>query len=73
MVVKVEFDLSKTRVHNMVTWRYAYQQARGRYWEIAALDRSRFERRITDTHKVLANILNCDHRKRIYIERFSEL
>lgn len=71
MVCKVKFETSKNKLHNMVTWRYAYEQARRGHWQIAALDRSRFERRISEANKVLADILNCNHRKRIYSERFS--
>lgn len=70
MVANVNFDMANNKIHNMVVWRYAYEQARKGGWHIAALDRSRFERRILETHKVLIDIFNVAHRNRIYIERF---
>lgn len=70
MVAKVKFDIAKNKIHNMVVWRYAYEQARKGGWQIIAIDRSRFERRIVETHKVLIDILNDDHRNRIFSDRF---
>lgn len=55
----------------MIVWRYAYQQARKGIWQQEAVDRDRFKRRIEEVHKVLVDILNFDHRQRIYIDRFS--
>lgn len=67
---EVKFDMSKNKIHNLVVWRYAYEQARRGHWQTVAVDRSRFERRIVETNKVLENILKTDHRMRIYKERF---
>lgn len=68
MVVK--FDMTRNKVYNMVAWRYAYEAARKGTWQIAALDRSRFKRRIVETATVLEEVLNVNHRTLIYIERF---
>lgn len=67
---KIRFDMTKNKIHNMVVWSYAYEQARRGHWQIVAVDRSRFDRRIAETSKVLEDILMSDHRLRIYKERF---
>lgn len=67
---KIKFDMTKNKIYNMIVWRYAYEQARRGHWQTVAVDRSRFERRIAETNKVLEDILKTDHRMRIYKERF---
>lgn len=69
---ELQFDMAKNKIYNMIVWSYAYQQARKGHWQTVAVDRCRFERRITETNKVLENILKTDHRMRIYKERFSQ-
>lgn len=69
---KIKFDMTNIKIHNMIVWRYAYEQARKGHWQTVAVDRSRFERRIAETTKVLEDILKPDHRTRIYTERFQQ-
>lgn len=71
MKQKVKFDETKNVTHNLIVWSYAYQQARRGHWQMVAVDRYRFERRIVETNKVLENILKIDHRIHIYKDRFS--
>ena len=66
----VKFDTAKNKIYNMVVWRYAYEQARKGHWQAVALDRCRFARRVVEANKVLGHVLDCNHRKRIYNERF---
>lgn len=68
---EIKFDMTKNKIYNMIVWRYAYEQARRGHWQTVAVDRSRFERRIAETSKVLEDILKPKHRMRIYEERFS--
>lgn len=69
---EIKFDMTKNKIYNMIVWRYAYEQARRGHWQTVAVDRSRFERRIAETSKVLEDILKTDHRMCIYKERFSQ-
>lgn len=71
MYRKVKFDTSRNKMYNMVVWNYAYREARKGRWEIKALDRFRFQRRIQSVGVVILNILDQKHRHRIYMERFS--
>lgn len=61
----VKFDMTKNKIHNMVVWRYAYEQARKGHWQTVALDRCRFARRVEEANQVLGYVLDCNHRKRI--------
>lgn len=47
----------KVRVHNMVTWKFAYNKARQKYWEYHAIDRVRFRRRIDQFEDVYRKII----------------
>ena len=40
------------KVYYMVTWNYAYKQCRKPFWEIHAIDRMRFLRRILKFEKL---------------------
>jgi hypothetical protein len=71
-VRKIKFDVNRNKIHNMIVWRYAYEQARRGQWQSVAVDRQRFEKRIGEVYKVLEDILKTDHRMRIYRERFSQ-
>lgn len=68
---KVWFDDSRNKIYNLRTWSYAYGQARKGVWELEAIDRIRFQRRIDNAHAVLRDILNAEHRLRVYRERFA--
>lgn len=44
----------KSEIRIMHTWQFAYNQARKDKWQQAARDRSRFEKRIYETGKIIA-------------------
>lgn len=44
-------------VHPMIVWSFAYRQARKGTWEVDALDRLRFQRRIEEADKILTPVL----------------
>lgn len=67
----VQFDDSKTKVHNLITWSYAYRQARKGLWQKEMADRMRFQRRIDNTQVVLQDILDIEHRLEVYRLRFA--
>lgn len=67
---KVWFDDSKNKTYYLRKWNYAYGQARKGLWELEAIDRMRFQRRIDSVHAVLQNILNAEHRMQVYMQRF---
>lgn len=60
-------------VHHMIKWNYAYRAARKGPWEQMARNRERFRRRINHIASVLNPILTCQHRTRIWHERFVPL
>jgi len=68
----VNFDPTPI-VHNMITWKYAYQAARRGPWEEFARDDERFKNRINSTAIVLNSILDDRHRSQIWQERFASL
>ncbi len=47
----------KTQIKYMHVWQYAYKKCRLRYWEIVAIDRCRFERRIRNFEKMYVKIM----------------
>jgi Phosphatase-1 catalytic subunit binding region. len=66
---KVTFSGNKDQLYLMLTWRYAYHASRKKYWEIVAVDRHRFERKIADLAIILNPILDVNHRRKIFTER----
>ena len=50
---KVTFS-EHVQVNHMVVWKFAYRNARISPWNVAAVDRARFERRI----KAVENVIN---------------
>lgn len=44
-------------VHPMIVWSFAYRQARKGTWELDALDRLRFQKRIEEVDKILTPVL----------------
>ncbi|XP_050301881.1 protein phosphatase 1 regulatory subunit 15A-like [Anthonomus grandis grandis] len=57
-------------VHSIITWSYAYQEARKGPWEMHARDRDRFRLRIFRVEQSIKHIFDQEHRTRIYKERF---
>ncbi|RWR99886.1 hypothetical protein B4U79_00662 [Dinothrombium tinctorium] len=49
----------------------ASQETRKKYWEFMALDRSRFQNRISRVEQCLQEVLSENHRKHIFATRFS--
>ena len=68
--LKVNFNLNNNRIcylhDNIDVKRY-----RKPYWQLMALDRCRFKRRIELTSIVLNPVLNVDHRMYIYNKYFT--
>lgn len=60
----------KPTIHYMVTWKFAYKECRKKWWENVAIDRIRFERRISQLSSILEPIFENMHRCKIYKERF---
>lgn len=44
-------------VHNMVVWRFAYNDSRKKYWEILAADRHRFAQKILNIGQIITPLL----------------
>lgn len=54
-------------------WDYASRSARkGNCWVQAAVDRKRFQNRISTVEDTLKKVLHPDHREKIFNERFKE-
>lgn len=60
------------QVHPMIAWSFAYQSARKGPWEDMKRDRERFQQRIDNVQVEIASVLQPEHRKRVYAERFSD-
>ncbi|KAK7072441.1 hypothetical protein SK128_027437 [Halocaridina rubra] len=61
---KVRFG--EIRVYPMVTWSFAYRNARQGPWEQYARDRSRFQSRILSLEPVISPVLSESHRMMMY-------
>lgn len=61
---KVRFD-SNVVTHYMIYWNYAYRLARIGPWQIFAIDRCRFKRRIEESEKLIAPVFSEQHRESI--------
>lgn len=70
---KVTFNLRDNKIHLMVVWNYAYKLSRKKYWEILALDRVRFHRKIEEISNIINSILDSSHRYNVYNDRFYNL
>lgn len=66
---KVTFNEHYNRVHNLITWNYAYRSSRKIYWEFMVVDRLRFYRRVETVSNILDPILDKNHRCKIFNER----
>ncbi|KAK4322714.1 hypothetical protein Pmani_006510 [Petrolisthes manimaculis] len=53
------------KIHRLIHWQFAYQEARKSLWGQCARDSNRFHRRIQQIEPILSKILNPDHRIRI--------
>ncbi|KAK4318965.1 hypothetical protein Pmani_010053 [Petrolisthes manimaculis] len=53
------------KIHRLIHWQFAYQEARKSLWGQCVRDRNRFHRRIQQIEHILSKILNPDHRIRI--------
>ena len=63
---KVCFDESKTVVHRMLAWDFAYRASRVGPWEEIARDRGRFKTRIQQFESIISPVLTSDHRDKIW-------
>ncbi|XP_028128079.1 uncharacterized protein LOC114324429 isoform X2 [Diabrotica virgifera virgifera] len=59
-------------IHQMVQWSFAYRKARKGPWEEYARDRERFNKRISETERILAPIFDGRHRENVYKSRFED-
>lgn len=71
MEVTFNLDLNQTKV--LFVWNYASKMARSKYWELIAVDRLHFRKKITKLANILNPILECSHRYKIYEERFKTM
>nr|XP_027239022.1 uncharacterized protein LOC113830034 [Penaeus vannamei] len=60
------------KVHPMVTWAHAYQQARRGPWEQYARDAARFSRHIADLEPVISRVLQEGHRQEVYQKLYGD-
>lgn len=67
---KVWFNEKMNEVHTIIAWDYAYRKSRDNFYERLAWDRAHFQRKIQLIAPVLNKVLDKEHRKRIYCERF---
>lgn len=67
---QVTFNDGKNKIYKIITWKFAYNSARKKYWEFFAIDRIHFQRRIIETQEVINPILDRNHRHKIFTERF---
>lgn len=73
MQVRFADDGELCQVHPMIMWSYAYQKARIGPWQQYAVDRVRFKDHIKALEEKLKPVLGCQHRERIFKERFENL
>lgn len=57
----------------MHTWDFAYRAARKGEWQEIARDRDRFQQRIRRVAPILNNVLTCNHREKVYKDRFLDV
>lgn len=67
---KVTFNTENNKTYFMVTWNFAYQSSRKRYWEFLSIDRMRFNRRVEKISNIISPILENNHRCNIFNDRF---
>lgn len=70
MKKSVTINESNNRIHLLVAWAFAYRKARESTYELLAIDRYHFKRRIERSELILKNILSNNHRCKIYNDRF---
>lgn len=58
--------------HPMVTWAYAYRQARRGPWEQYARDAARFSRHIAELEPVISPVLQEKHRQGVYRKLYGD-
>lgn len=68
---KVRFSDAKDEIHYIICWQYAYRAARQGTWMRDYMDKCRFKRRIEEMENVLVDVLNNEHRNKVYYERFN--
>lgn len=68
---RVSFNEDLNKTLTMVTWSFAYKNARKSPWEMYARDRTRFQDTRIERYKSFLNkILDPSHRLRIFEQRF---
>lgn len=73
MKKSVKFDLEKNSTRVMYTYAYAMAESRnGKHWRDYMRDSMIFNFKIKEIEKTVEPILDIDHRKKIYHERFVE-
>lgn len=66
----MKFNLQPT-VHAMIKWNFAYRAARRGPWEEMGRDHCRFQRRIETISRQLNDVLQTQHRNRVFNDRFA--
>jgi hypothetical protein len=60
----VRFD-DKVVIHQMITWKFAYNDARKGGWATIVADRYRFMRRCLDVERKISYVFTKEHRDKI--------
>lgn len=71
IIKNVRFQ-NEPKIYHMFVWNFAYKNARKSDWGTRAVDRIRFEDRISRLSQILDVILEHNHRCLIYNNRFLE-
>lgn len=71
MKKSVRISEDQNIIHFLVKWDFAYRHARMSEYLKFYADRVRFERKINECESKLDSILDEEHRKKIYNDRFS--
>lgn len=67
----VSFNLNRNQTKILCVYTYAMHHSRsGLFWIQLSIDGDRFRRRIKETDNILTQVLNHNHRLKIYKERF---
>lgn len=71
MAKRVSFNTEKNTTHFMITWSFAYKNARKSNWLQIRADNDRFKRRCNDIEHNISYVFGDDHRKDIkcYIDK----
>ena len=62
---RVQFQ-DNPEVHCIVAWNYAYRAARKGPWEMIAITRDRFKKRVEESEQVFSHVFSVQHREKFF-------